>query len=67
VAFPLVVSFHRPAARGPGRDQLLQARHLAAAAAGVGAVAAKAAERERPASFLAARAPQRRLRHQAAV
>ncbi len=67
MAFPLAPSFHPPAARGPGRDQLLQARHLAAAAVGVGAVAAEAAERERSASFLAARAPQRRLRHQAAA
>lgn len=61
VAFLLVVSsLHLPAARGPGRDRLRQARHPAAVAAAAGAgavaVAGEAAERERPAFFLVGRA-----------
>ena len=62
----LLFVFHLPAARGPGRDRLRQARHLAAAAAAAGAVVAEAAERERPAFFLFGRAPHPWLRHQEA-
>jgi hypothetical protein len=59
VAFVLVVFFaHLPAARGPGPDQLNQARHLAAAAAAAaaGVAAVEAADPERPAFFLFRRA-----------
>ena len=56
VGFLLVAScFRLPAVRGPGRDQLRQARHLPAAAAAAGAAVAEAAERERPAFFLVGR------------
>ena len=65
VAFLLVAScFHLPAARGPGRDRLRQARHLAAAAAAAGAVAAEAADHERPAFFLVGRALHPHVLHQ---
>ena len=40
----LLFVFHLPAARGPGRDRLGQARHLAAAAAAAVAVVAEAAD-----------------------
>src|SRR4029453_17958661 len=53
VAFLLVVSSsHLPAGPVPARDQLRQARRLAAAAAAVGAVVAGAADHKRPAFFL---------------
>ena len=64
VAFLLVVSsFHRPAARVPGRDRMKQARRVVAAAAAAGARAA-AAERERPAFFLVGRALHPQVFHQ---
>jgi len=65
VASLLVVCFHLPAVHGPGCDRLLQARHLAAAAAAADAVVAEAADRERRASFLVGRAVPLRLLHQA--
>ena len=57
VAFLLVASsVHLRAVLGPGRDQLWQARHLAAAAAAAGSVVAEEGEPERPAFFLVGRA-----------
>ena len=57
VVFLLVVSsFHRPAARVPGRDRLKQARRLVAVAVAAAGARAAAAERERPALFLVGRA-----------
>ena len=65
VAFLLVASFHLPVVRGPGRDRLRQARHLAAAAVAAGVVAAaEAADRERPGFFLVGRALHPHFLHQ---
>ena len=64
VAFPLVASFHLPVVRGPGRDRLRQARHLAAAAVAAGVVAAEAADREQPGFFLVGRALHPHFLHQ---
>ena len=60
----MVPSFHPPAVRGVGRDPLRQERHLVAAAAGVGAVVAEAADLERTAFFLVGRALRRHFLHQ---
>lgn len=60
MAFPLVPSFHPPAVR----DRLRREWHLVAAAAGVGAVVAEAADRERTAFFLVGRALRRHFLHQ---
>jgi len=65
VAFLLAAScFHLRAVRGPGRDRLGLARHLAAGAARLVLFVAEAAEHRAPCILLVGRALHPRLRHQ---